>query len=285
VPHCEPTTISRLQSLKSLTDLQLTIVNRCDPKPLLISLQPFASVLTHLDLISLGRTDNTADAYPISYLLPFRSLTKLLISISNSRKYFHVSLTGPFISKQWSKLAQGSIDLTVNLLDLVPFLRELISLASSSTPSLLTSLTSSSSENDRKQHENDSLLFGIRFAMDQLTLNNLNEFLLQMEDASLLIPSSSSSTITTSSPTSISVDLPKISIECMLGYRKEEVEVLKDRCDMIDRVKSRHYINMSSFTVRTIRNDEDTYTPTLDIYFIDRVPHLTKSLPHSVPIK
>jgi hypothetical protein len=187
-----------------------------------------------------GGGNNTNHSYQLSsYLLPFRSLTYLYlqlstiiaISDSKSKRYF-MEITGSFIGQHWNKLDR-SIELCVTPLDFVRLIHELISLSSSSST---TALPVSSIENNH-------LSFDVK--LRNPSLDELNELLNHMESSSLLIPFSTSSS-TTSTP------FPTISIECELRYNKGPAEVLRVQSlerDMNNRIKSRNYINMSSFTI------------------------------------
>jgi hypothetical protein len=160
----------------------------------------------------------------------------------------HIEITGSFIRQHWNTLYKQSIELFVTSLDFVHLFRELVSLSSSL---LLTSgLNTDSSISGNVKHEHDPSWFGITIS-PQLTIDDLNKLLTQMENASLLIPSSSPHPLSSSPPTS-SPSLPTISIECVLLYPKDYVELVTLLArDMTDHVKSRHYTNLLSFTVRT----------------------------------
>jgi hypothetical protein len=260
-----PSTISHLLLLKSLTDLQLTIRGCVEPKSVLLALQPLASVLTELDLdiqsthdpIGSERADSgqfraNDGCYQMSYLLPFRSLTELRITIltTSSSSNSYITVRNTFMNQRGNELG-----LHATPLDLVCLLREFVSLSLlmsslSTLPPTAASLVfndSKSQEGDIRAHKKDSL-FDI--VWNGPTLDELNKFLVELENASLLIiPSSSLVPVSISSPPTY---VPTISLTCR--YDHIEPDVLRD---MTDRIKSRSYTNMSSFTVRTSLNNEN----------------------------
>jgi hypothetical protein len=230
---CTPAMVSHLMALQSLTDLHLTI-NNCDPKTTLVALQPLAPVITELVLSSRSSDDQ------LLYLLPFRSLTSLKIKTRNVER---VDITASFINNHWNKLENGTIQLYDNLQNLVSIFHFL---------SLISTTLSNSGDSVVKQQNNS--LFGLKL-WKRLSLEELNEFLEQMENASLLIPSLSSSPTSTSGATLLSLPLPcipTISLECTPLDIPGEAEALAvDRHhEMYDRVQSRGYTNLSSFTIR-----------------------------------
>jgi hypothetical protein len=256
---CIPPTISHLMSLKSLSDLRLSLENCIEPKSVLIALQPLADVLRWLSLHieSVNMTAESTDSadhdkrnFQMSYLLPFRSLEHLSIylpSTSSIKRYF-MELTGSFIRQHWKKLDR-SIQVYGTTSDYVPMFREFLALSSSaSTPSVASSIMSNSANGNcsgTTNHDNDS--FGIK--LWNASQEELNNFLEEMENASLLVPSSSQ----TSSPLPISPPrLPMISLQCAHRCHKREVETIESaRLEMENRVNSHQYINLSSFSVHT----------------------------------
>jgi hypothetical protein len=268
---CVPNAISPLLLLKSLTDLQLTIYE-CTPKVDLIALQPLASVLTKLslhieskDASIIGDSKKTSTncaecddkAAPCQghhnindnndlrmmsdWLLPFRSLTDMSIAIQLplddpvERSFF--TIKGSFIHQHWSKLDHGTIQLHGSL-NLVNMFRDFVSTPSPLPPHGPAMISSNDSSND--VNETSSLFFGIKWVKGS-SLDQLPLFLEHMENASLLIPSSSSSP--TSAISLVSPQrhtcIPTISLECVLekGERQE----------LYNRIKSHKYINTPYF--------------------------------------
>jgi hypothetical protein len=193
---------------------------------------------------SKGRVqnDNNGKDEYMSYLLPFRSLTSLsiLVNYASSTQIMSGELTGPFI--HWKKLAERRIYLEAEPLHLVHLIREFISstLLLQSTASM--GLDHGHQDSGQLNNDKDSS-FNIKL-FRPLSLDDLNELLEHMENASLLIPSSVPSKTTRTR-------LPKISLEYPLYYNRglEAAFNIQSR-DMKNRVKSRGYINMSSFTIQ-----------------------------------
>jgi hypothetical protein len=262
--HINPTMISHLLLLKSLTHLGLTISKCVEPKVVLIALQPLAAILTQLALVGCTTSDplsdgDLSDYHFMSYLLPFRSLTSLSIHLSpkSDIELHFMDMTSSFIDQHWNKLDAGSIHLYATHLDLVRLLRGFLSLSStpllpSADASIIVSSNSTGNDNcdigSRSNNDKNDSSVGIQLWPG---LDGLDQFLEHMENASLLIPSSSSTS--TSLPKSISSDargIPTISLRCQLHYQKGEAEAVQSfERDMNNRVKLRNYINMSSFTI------------------------------------
>jgi hypothetical protein len=227
-------------------------------------LQPLASVLTRLYLgidhsnisthnsISDGTDDNKNDSQLLTYLLPFRSLTYLSLSVPSAsllHRSYEMNITSSFIKRHWNKLDYQSIRLLTTPFDLVRVLRECISFSTSLATLLLASMGpcgSSNCENDVNE------TIGIKWR-DLPSFSELDKFLNHMETSALLITSSS----TSSSMSTALKPRATVSLECTSGYGKGEAEALKVQSferDLYDRIKSRNYINMSSFTVQTYLN-------------------------------
>jgi hypothetical protein len=230
---CTPPILSHLLSLKSLTNLRLRIT-KCRPTLDLMALQPLASVLTTLELYMAVEVRISNDSrHPsdhLSYLLlPFRSLTELSISIPTRSTSLLIEMTGSFIRQHWNKLDR-TIGLYVTALDSAPLFRQFV-LSASTLPESMN---------------NNSLWFGIKL-VNVLSLDEFNKFLDGMENNSLLVPSSSTAASTHN-------QRPTILLECTIGYSRGEKESLRVRSlerDMNNRVDSRGYTNMSSFSIST----------------------------------
>jgi hypothetical protein len=262
---CIPTTMSHLLLLKSLTDFRL-LLSKCQPKIDLIALQPLSFVLTKLILHIDSKHINESDYQILSYLLPFRSLAHFSIRIwptcSDIGSTYIMEIANLFIRQHWNKLPKSGIRLHASSSSsLVRFFRELVSL--SSTPSLLTSKTveqshvnpwnvkngsTSNSVNNMITHENDSLMFWIKLWL--MSSDELSPVLEQMENSSLLIPSSSSMSAAIL-PSISHTCVPTISLECMIPSIKGEAESLSIESIQRARTKSCRYINMPSFTIHT----------------------------------
>jgi hypothetical protein len=275
-----PSTTSHLLLLKSLTDLQLTIRGCVEPKPVLMALQPLASVLTkiilYIESADASINKNIRYAFTerdqLSYLLPFRSLTYLSINVptlsTRTSTCFSMEITSSFIRQYWNKLDRGSIQFYASQFDFVRLFRELLSVTTQTT--LSTSVTSamvssnnksdidsSNSVKDMMSYDNKSLLFGITL-LNASSVRELNWLLEEMENSSLLIPSSSPSSTSAStflpisSPPTCVHCIPTISFQCRLRNREKNTTRAQSLGrDMTDRVKSRGYINMLSFTTLT----------------------------------
>jgi hypothetical protein len=237
-----------------------------------MELRPLTSLLTRLrlgfdhsssddSLLSGARNgdDPKNNYYQLLHLLPFRSITDLLIIIpSPSTSYilrYEMIITSSFIRRHWNKLDDRFIRLFASPVDLVQLLSEFISLSASSIMA-----PSNNNDNDSSGmvvHENH---FGIKL-VNVPSLDELNGFLEQMENRSLLIPSTTSSTkpSTTLTPsTTRQICIPTISLECTVAYGRSKAEVLSIQSlgrEMKNQIKSRDYLNMSSYTIHTYLND------------------------------
>jgi hypothetical protein len=263
---CTSITTSHLLSLKSLTDLQLTISKCEEPKVTLIALHPLASVITQLTLLIESAsviddcTFNRDDSCQLpGLLLPFRSLTYLYFNIPSSSTFgygypdmrsYSIEITSSFIRQHWNKLEKQLIHFSATSFNSMCLFHKFLSLSSSTTLPLTS--TSSGSENNSK--EKDASLFGIKLR-NVSSANEFDGFLEDMENALLLIPSSGSpSTIPLlisphSPPKPILlpyIGVPIISLEVIIWYSELGIASLEY---MHNRIKSRNYINMSSFTI------------------------------------
>jgi hypothetical protein len=205
--------------------------------------------------LCIDRKSNNADSdsgsdanTSVKLLLSFRSLTYLSIIIPAAfKKRYSLDITGPFIKQHWTKLDKQSIHLVGVPSALVHMFREFLSLSSPTTLRALTSttMTSTNSMYDRSSSNIHSMV-GMRL-LNILSHEELNEFLLHMENASLLIPSSSLvSTSTTISISSKYSNVPIISLECTLGGTGAIQSLERD---LTDRIRSREYSNL---TIRPI---------------------------------
>jgi hypothetical protein len=243
---CTPTTMSHLMSLKSLTDLHLTVHYCVDLKEALITLQPLALILTKLLVWCKERTSACAsynhnnDYQMLSYLLPFRSLTELSILTSGSTLAFDI--TGSFIGHHWPNLANRSIQLSV--IHVVRFLREFMSLTTSAPLPPLPPSNTMDTSSPNTENDNDSF-FGLK--VKNMSHHHLGEFLEDMEAHSLLIQSSKLSSEPFRISTPMNVRRPTISLECMIRFGEGNEQIQSLERDMNILVKSRNYINMLSF--------------------------------------